>query len=231
MPFVVGIAGSVAVGKSTAARVLRALLASLPGTAPAQLVTTDGFLLPNAELEARGLLARKGFPESYDHRALLRFLAEVKSGVDEVHAPVYSHLRYDVVPGEHLVVRRPEVLIVEGVNVLAPARPRPGGGSATAVSDFFDLSVYVDARTEDVRRWYVQRFLALRATAFADPASYFHRYAGLDDADAVATAGRIWQDVNERNLVEHILPIRGRADLLLHKGSELAVVGWRRRWM
>jgi len=186
-------------------------------------VTTDGFLLPNAELERRGLLHRKGFPESYDRRALLRFMAAVKAGHDEVPAPVYSHLTYDIVPGEHVVVRQPDVLVVEGLNVLQPPRSDGDARSGLAVSDFFDFSVYVDAKVEDVRRWYVERFLRLRRTAFADPSSYFHRYASLSDEQAVATAERIWREINEVNLVENVLPTRGRATLVLTKGPDHAV--------
>jgi len=217
-PFVIGIAGSVAVGKSTTARILRELLASWPATPRVELVTTDGFLLPNAELERRNLLQRKGFPESYDRRALLRFVAEVKAGHDEVTAPVYSHLTYDIVPDEHIVVRRPDVLILEGLNVLQPPRTDASGRSGLAVSDFFDFSIYVDARLEDVRRWYVERFLRLRQTAFVDPTSYFHRYADLTDAEAEATAERIWAGINELNLVENVRPTRARASLVLSKG-------------
>jgi type I pantothenate kinase len=221
-PFVLGIAGSVAVGKSTTARILRELLSRWPGTPRVELVTTDGFLLPNAELERRGLLQRKGFPESYDRRALLRFVIDVKSGVEEVRAPVYSHLTYDIVPGASVVVRRPDVLIVEGLNVLQPAR-QGDGGQSVAVSDFFDFSVYVDAGTDDVRGWYVQRFLRLRETAFSRPESYFHRYASLSDEEAVRTAEHIWMTINERNLVENILPTRPRATLVLAKGADHAV--------
>ena len=227
--FVIGVAGSVAVGKSTTSRILRELLASWPGTPDVQLVTTDGFLLPNAELERRDLLQRKGFPESYDRRALLRFVAEVKAGRDEVSAPVYSHLTYDVVPDERIVVRRPDVLIVEGLNVLQPPRIDADGRSGLAVSDFFDFSVYVDARLEDVRGWYVDRFLRLRQTAFADPTSYFHRYAALSDEQAAATATRIWQDINETNLLENVRPTRGRANLVLTKGPDHAVTRIRLR--
>ena len=219
-PFVIGVAGSVAVGKSTTSRLLREMLRRWSGTPRVELVTTDGFLLPNAELERRGLMDRKGFPESYDQRGLLRFLAAVKSGLPEVTAPVYDHLTYDIVPGERIVVRRPDVLIVEGLNVLQPARTTADGSPSLAVSDFFDFSIYVDARTSDVRRWYVDRFLRLRRTAFSDPRSYFHRYARLSDDEAVATATDIWTRINERNLVENILPTRGRASLVLTKTSD-----------
>jgi type I pantothenate kinase len=222
-PFVLGIAGGVAVGKSTVARLLQAMLARDPATPRVELVTTDGFLLPNAELIRRGLLSRKGFPESYDRRALLRFLDRVKAGEPSVPAPVYSHLAYDVLPGTEVVVDRPDVLIVEGINVLQPPRPGADGRTRLAVVDFFDYSIYVDARLEDVRRWYVERFLTLRHTAFADPASYFHRYAAFDDAEAVAEAQRIFQEVNEVNLIENILPTRGRAMLVLQKGPDHAV--------
>jgi type I pantothenate kinase len=222
-PFVIGVAGSVAVGKSTTSRILRELLARWPGTPRVELVTTDGFLYPNAELERRGLLQRKGFPESYDRRALLRFVAEVKAGSGQVSAPVYSHLTYDIVPGEQVVVHRPDVLIVEGLNVLQPPRVQPDGRTGLAVSDFFDFSVYVDARIEDIRRWYVDRFFRLRETAFTDPNSYFHRYAALSDDEARATAEHIWATINEPNLTENVRPTRGRASLVMSKGEDHSV--------
>ncbi len=228
-PFVIGVAGSVAVGKSTTSRILRELMARWPGTPDVQLVTTDGFLLPNAELTRRDLLQRKGFPESYDRRALLRFVSEVKAGRGEVTAPVYSHLTYDVVPDQHVVVRRPDVLIVEGLNVLQPPRTDASGRAGLAVSDFFDFSIYVDAKLEDVRGWYVDRFLRLRETAFADPGSYFHRYAALTDAQAVSTAESIWREINETNLLQNVRPTRGRASLVLTKGHDHAVTRIRLR--
>ena len=219
-PFVIGVAGSVAVGKSTAARVLREMLRRWPETPRVELVTTDGFLYPNAELERRGLMERKGFPESYDRRALLDFLTQVKSGAEVATAPVYSHLTYDIVPDRRIEVHSPEVLIVEGLNVLAPARVSALGEPTLAVSDFFDFSIYIDAATEHVRQWYIDRFLDLRQTAFADERSYFHRYAGLDDDEARATASQIWGSINEPNLVENVLPTRGRATLVLRKESD-----------
>jgi type I pantothenate kinase len=220
VPFVIGVAGSVAVGKSTTSRLLQALLRRWPDHPEVALVTTDGFLYPNAELERRGLLDRKGFPESYDTAALVRFVGEVKSGAPEVHAPVYSHLHYDVLPERHVVVRQPDILIVEGLNVLQTGAD---GDRPVFVSDFFDFSIYVDADEVSIERWYIERFRRLRDTAFRDPRSYFSRYATLSDTEADRTAAGIWTEINGRNLAENILPTRTRADLILGKGPDHAV--------
>ena len=219
VPYIIGVAGSVAVGKSTTARVLQALLARWPNVPKVDLVTTDGFLLPNAVLEREGLMEKKGFPESYDLPTLLRFLADVKAGRRPVRAPVYSHLVADVVPNHWVEVDRPDILIVEGINVLQAGRPPRDGQAIPFVSDFFDFSVYLDADEEVLRKWYVERFLTLRGTAFRDPKSYFHRYSQLSDAAAVDTATSIWTRINLVNLHENILPTRQRAHLILRKSA------------
>lgn len=218
-PFVIGIAGSVAVGKSTIARLLRELLSRWPDTPRVELVTTDGFLYPNAELERRGLMKRKGFPESYDRRALLEFLTEIKSGAPEARAPKYSHLHYDIVPDAHISVHRPDVVIVEGLNVLQP----PPGPHEPSIGELFDFSVYVDAAPRDIERWYVDRFMALREGAFTHPQSYFAVYAGLSDDDAVRTATGFWNDINLPNLMDNVLPTKHRARLILQKASDHTV--------
>jgi type I pantothenate kinase len=216
-PYVIGVAGSVAVGKSTVARVLRALLSRWPDHPRVDLVTTDGFLLPNRELESRGLLGRKGFPESYDVRRLLAFMSAIKTGEAAVHAPVYSHEAYDIVPGEFQVVDRPDIVIVEGLNVLQ------SGGGRLFVSDFFDFSIYIDADEDDIEAWYISRFLALRETVFRRPQSYFHRFSTLDESEAVETARGIWRSINGVNLRDNIKPTRERARLVLEKGKDHAV--------
>jgi type I pantothenate kinase len=220
VPFIIGVAGSVAVGKSTTARVLRALLARWPDHPRVDLITTDGFLLPNEELTRRGIMNRKGFPESFDTTRLLNFLHDVKSGMENVSAPVYSHFHYNIIPDQQVTVDRPDVLIVEGLNVLQPARLPRGGEAIPFVSDFFDFSIYLDADPSVIEDWYVTRFLRLRQTAFRDPAAYFHRYAHLSSDAAHAQAAEIWRDINRRNLDENILPTRQRARLILRKGLD-----------
>jgi type I pantothenate kinase len=223
VPYVIGVAGSVAVGKSTTSRILKALLSHWPSHPRVDLVTTDGFLLPQRELEKRGLTLRKGFPESYDARRLVRFLADVKSGVPDVAAPVYSHLAYDIVPDQWQSVSEPDIVIVEGLNVLQTGSARAGRPLPNFVSDFFDFSIYVDASEVDIEQWYVERFLRLRDTVFQDPSSYFHRYAALSVPEAITTATRIWQTINLVNLRKNIAPTRERAHLILEKGRDHAV--------
>jgi type I pantothenate kinase len=219
VPFIIGVAGSVAVGKSTVARLLKELLSRWEGTPKVALVTTDGFLYPNAELERRDLMSRKGFPESYDRKALLKFVSEIKSGVSKVSAPVYSHLAYDIVPGEKITIETPDVLIVEGLNVLqTPEKDQP-----LALSDFFDFKIYVDADPLDIRTWYLERFKKLRAGAFTNPKSFFHRYAEMEFEDALATAEGFWENINLPNLTENIAPTLSRATLVLQKGFDHAV--------
>jgi type I pantothenate kinase len=223
VPYIIGVAGSVAVGKSTTARVLQALLARWSPRPQVDLVTTDGFLFPNAVLERQGLMQKKGFPESYDLPTLLAFLSDIKAGRRRVRAPVYSHLTYDVIPNEWIEVDRPDILIVEGVNVLQTGRLPRDGKAVPVVSDFFDFSVYIDAEESVLRDWYVRRFLTLRDTAFTDPRSYFHRYAPLSDEEAAATALAIWERTNLANLEDNIRPTRPRATLILKKGADHVV--------
>ena len=220
MPFIIGVAGSVAVGKSTTARVLRALLRRWPNTPKVDLMAPDGFLLPNAVLKREGLMERKGFPESYDRAALLAFLNDIKSGRQTVAAPVYSHLTYDIVPDETVTIERPDILIVEGLNVLQTSRLARDSSDAPFVSDFFDFSIYIDADEAVIRTWYLERFTKLRQTAFLDPDSYFHRYASITEAEAIAFASGLWDRINLVNLRENILPTRPRADLILRKGPD-----------
>lgn len=219
VPYIIGVAGSVAVGKSTTARVLQALLSRWPNTPKVELITTDGFLMSNAQLERDDILDRKGFPESYDSARLLRFLSDVKAGRSHVEAPVYSHLTYDVVRDETISVDRPDILIVEGVNVLLPSRLPRDGKETPFVSDFFDFSVYLHADEDQLEKWYVSRFMRLRSTAFRDPRSYFKKFSEVGDEEAEEVARSIWKRINLRNLHENILPTRARASLILTKGS------------
>ncbi|KXF79580.1 type I pantothenate kinase [Paramesorhizobium deserti] len=219
-PFIIGIAGSVAVGKSTTARVLKELLARWPSSPKVDLVTTDGFLYPNAVLRAQNLMERKGFPDSYDVGAVLRFLSSIKAGMSEVRAPVYSHLTYDVVPGEYTIIDRPDILIFEGINVLQVRDLPEDGKMVPFVSDFFDFSIYIDADTAQIRKWYADRFMRLRETAFRNPQSFFHRYSQLSEEAALSIAEGLWNNINLKNLKENILPTRPRADLILRKGTD-----------
>jgi type I pantothenate kinase len=224
VPYIIGVAGSVAVGKSTLARVLRTLLARWPNHPEVELLTTDGFLYPNAVLEERGLLGRKGFPESFNLRALIEVLANLKAGARKVSAPVYSHEQYDILPGRTVEIAQPDILIVEGLNVLQAAPEGPQTGIAHPfVSDFFDFKIYLDADEGAIRRWYIDRFLALKATGFQDPRAYFHRYASLSDEAAGEVADTIWTAINLPNLRQNILPTRSRADLILRKGPDHAI--------
>jgi type I pantothenate kinase len=223
VPFIIGIGGSVAVGKSTTARILCELLTRWPAKPKVDLVTTDGFLLPNAVLAAEGLMERKGFPESYDLGVLLAFLSDIKAGKPKVTAPVYSHLTYDIVPGETIIVDRPDILILEGLNVLQPSDLPKDGKAIPFVSDFFDFSIYLDADEDALRRWYVERFMRLKETRFRDPLSYFHKYSELTDVEAEKVAIGLWERINLVNLRENIIPTRPRADLILRKGADHAV--------
>ena len=219
-PFIIGVAGSVSVGKSTSSRVLRELLARWPANPKVDLITTDGFLLPNAVLEAEGLMSKKGFPESFDRPRLLNFLSDIKAGKRNVRAPIYSHFHYDVMPGHNVRIDKPDILIVEGLNVLQTRELPKDGRAVPFVSDFFDFKVYIDADEGLLRDWYVERFMHLRETAFRDSGSYFHKYSRITDQEAVETATNIWTDINLVNLRENILPTRPRADLILTKNSK-----------
>jgi type I pantothenate kinase len=219
VPFVIGVAGSVAVGKSTTARVLKALLARWPDHPRVDLMTTDGFLYPNAELERRGLMERKGFPESFDTTRLLRFLGDIKSGVAKVSAPVYSHFQYDVLAGAEVIVEQPDILIIEGLNILQPAEMPVDGGKVPFVSDFIDFAIYIDADPAIIEKWYLTRFMRLRTTAFRDPGAYFHKYATMPPEKVRNVALELWRTINLKNLQQNILPTRRRAQLILQKGE------------
>lgn len=228
VPYIIGIAGSVAVGKSTTARLLQKLLSMTPGNPKVALITTDGFLYPNRELERRGLLNKKGFPESYDARKLLSLLSAIKSGRDTIELPLYSHLYYDVIEGKTQIIERPDIIILEGINVLQVSTAR-GARRQIFVSDFFDFSIYVDASEKDLRQWYLDRFRKLQQTAFRNPDSYFHQYATYSDSELMEFANRIWDEINLPNLQQNILPTRFRSDLILEKGEQHFVRGVRIR--
>ncbi|MBT4522666.1 MAG: type I pantothenate kinase [Halieaceae bacterium] len=219
VPYIIGLAGSVAVGKSTTARILQALLARWPNHPKVELITTDGFLHSNAVLEEKGIAERKGFPESFDTRTLISFLNAVKSGKGNVQAPVYSHEFYDILPGEYLLINQPDILIVEGLNVLQIPHKKEGSEALPAISDFFDFSIYLDAEVEHIEQWFLERLLNLRATAFKDPQAYFHGLAQQDEDDVIAFARNIWKTINEQNLQQNILPTRERAQLILRKNK------------
>lgn len=220
VPFIIGVAGSVAVGKSTTSRILQALLSRWPSSPKVDLVTTDGFLHPNRVLEERGMMQRKGFPESYDRARFVNFLADIKSGKGKVAVPVYSHLVYDVVPGEEVIIDRPDILIVEGLNILQPGELPRDGSPILFASDFIDFSIFIDADVEDLREWYITRFFRLRDTAFRDPTSFFRKFSEMSEAEAGAFGLQVWESINLPNLLENVLPTRGRADLILKKGKD-----------
>ena len=219
VPFIIGVAGSVAVGKSTTARILQALLQRWPSSPKVDLVTTDGFLYPNAVLSERGIMERKGFPESYDRPRFVQFLADIKSGRSHVPVPVYSHLVYDVVEGSEIVIDRPDILIVEGLNILQPGELPRTGKPILFASDFIDFSIFIDAETEDLETWFMERFFRLRETAFRDPNSFFRRFAEMSEAEAGEFGRKVWRTINLPNLLDNVLPTRGRADLILKKGK------------
>jgi type I pantothenate kinase len=223
VPYIIGLAGSVAVGKSTTARILRELLARMPARPKVDLISTDGFLFPTRVLEEKGLMDRKGFPESFDIHALVRFLHDVKSGNHNVRVPVYSHVSYDIIPNRYLVVDQPDIVIIEGLNILQSGSTSPNPHARIFVSDFFDFSIYVDAEEAVIYQWYEKRLLTFRESAFKDPSSYFHHFASLSVEDARETAAHIWQTINGKNLVDNILPTRERADLILYKGPDHSV--------
>ena len=223
VPFIIGVAGSVAAGKSTTARILRALLQRWPSSPKVDLVTTDGFLLPNAVLSERGIMERKGFPESYDRSRFVQFLSDIKSGKSQVAAPVYSHLVYDIVPDQQVVIDRPDILIVEGLNILQPGELPKTGKPILFASDFIDFSIYIDADDEDLEAWFMERFFQLRETAFRDPTSFFRRFAEMSKYEAGAFGKMVWQTINLPNLQQNVVPTRGRADLILKKGKSHAI--------